>query len=69
MHGLAAGSDDPTKKKKKVTWASDDSLTKMHYFEMDESERGKWTPNTPVIVDRTMVLESPICILYYVQEF
>lgn len=30
------------KKKKKVTWASDDNLTTMHFFELDESERGKF---------------------------
>ncbi len=27
-------------KKKKVSWASDDNLAVMHYFELDESERG-----------------------------
>ena len=28
-------------KKKKVSWASEDNLTSVHYFELDESERGK----------------------------
>lgn len=28
------------KKKKKVSWATDDNLAKVHYFELDESERG-----------------------------
>lgn len=26
--------------KKRVSWATDDNLTKIHYFLMDESERG-----------------------------
>lgn len=27
-------------KKKQVSWASDDNLATVHYFELDESERG-----------------------------
>ena len=27
-------------KKKRVSWAADDNLTIVHYFELDESERG-----------------------------
>ena len=34
---------EPGSKKKRVTWASDSNLTTMHYFEMDESERGGHT--------------------------
>ena len=33
----------PSKKKKKVSWASTDKLTQTFYFELDESERGKET--------------------------
>ena len=29
------------KKKKKVSWATEDNLTKVHYFHLDESERGE----------------------------
>ena len=36
----SAESGDPSKKKKKVTWAVDDNLTMVRYFELDESERG-----------------------------
>ena len=32
---------DSGRSRKKVTWAAEDSLTTVHYFEMDESERGK----------------------------
>ncbi len=39
VFGVAPQSD-PAHKKKRVSWAGDDSLTKIHYFELDESERG-----------------------------
>lgn len=38
---FVASQSHPGHKKKKVSWAGDDSLTKIHYFELDESERGK----------------------------
>ena len=33
-------------KKKRVSWASDDNLTIVHYFELNESERGLYMLNT-----------------------
>ena len=39
------GSQPPSKKgkkgKKSISWADDESLTKICYFELDEEERGK----------------------------
>ena len=35
------GMDDGKKKKKKVSWATEDNLTRVHYFQLDESERGR----------------------------
>lgn len=32
--------DESKKKKKSVSWAEEGSLVNIHYFEMDESERG-----------------------------
>lgn len=32
--------DEQKSNKKRVSWATDDNLTRIHYFEMDESERG-----------------------------
>ena len=33
------------RKKKRVSWAEDDNLVMVHYFEMDESERGDYKEN------------------------
>lgn len=33
--------EEGKKKKKSVSWAEEDNLVNIHYFEMDESERGK----------------------------
>ena len=33
--------EEGSKRKKKVSWAEDSNLVMVHYFEMDESERGE----------------------------
>ena len=35
--------ENKTSKKKRVSWADDRNLVSIHYFEMDESERGMQT--------------------------
>ena len=37
---LCVGEEGSKTKKKRVSWAEDSNLVVMHYFEMDESERG-----------------------------
>jgi len=34
------GPDVAYRKKKRVSWAEEDNLVMVHYFELDESERG-----------------------------
>ena len=37
---METDSTEPSKSKKRVTWASDDTLVNVQYFEVDEEERG-----------------------------
>ena len=37
---VAVSGEVEGKKKKKVSWATEEKLTKIHYFQLDESERG-----------------------------
>lgn len=38
---LTTGATGKKKKNKKVSWAEDSNLRLFHYFELDETERGK----------------------------
>lgn len=50
------GDGGEKKNKKRVSWASDDNLTMIQYFELDESERGNVTCMCRVFVCMCMCM-------------
>ncbi len=51
----------PMTKKKRVSWAEEDSLCIIHYFEMDESERGNDSLTACTGRPGTVQETQPVC--------